>query len=157
MKSEGVLLRFAGVFVAALALYMVAYSWIEHRRTAKGPWRVTFAQGTSGVPVIMIQQSSLGISNVNVNFSGVSAPVDSTNKTQTLTFGSARAVPYPLPFGNCVYQDLTFLPGSVVFEMYGHEIELLPRVLVVDRQEKRWVPNSTIVLQPSTNTRPARP
>ena len=42
------------------------------------------------------------------------------------------------PFGEIVFQDLTFLPGTVTFNFFGHEVELLPRVLIVDKQERDW-------------------
>ena len=55
-------------------------------------------------------------------------------------------MPYEVPFGKCVFMDTTFLPGTVTFELFGHEIELLPRVLIIDRQEHRWQSDAVIVL-----------
>ncbi len=146
-------MRFGGVFLGALVLYGVVYYWIEHRRTAKGPWTVTFTQESSGVPQLIVQQPKLGISNVQIRFLGAGAL---TNATQSLRFDSPRAVPYAVPFGTCVYEDLTFLPGSVVFQMFGHQIELLPRVLIIDQREDSWMPNSTTILEAATNSGPAR-
>jgi len=34
--------------------------------------------------------------------------------------------------------DTTFLPGTVAFQLFGHEIELLPRVLIIDHEEHPW-------------------
>jgi hypothetical protein len=34
--------------------------------------------------------------------------------------------------------DTTFLPGTLTLQVFGHEIELLPRVLVVDLKEHSW-------------------
>jgi len=59
-------------------------------------------------------------------------------------------VPYEVPFGTCVFMDTTFLPGTVTLRLYGHEIELLPRVLVIDQQEHPWISDSTITLHPAT-------
>ena len=42
--------------------------------------------------------------------------------------------------------DTISLPGTVTFQMFGHEIELLPRVLTIDRQEYPWRPEATISL-----------
>jgi hypothetical protein len=44
--------------------------------------------------------------------------------------------------------DLRFLPGTVTFQLYGHEVELLPRALMIDRQEHPWKPDSVINLHP---------
>lgn len=72
----------------------------------------------------------------------------------TLLFAKPQPVPYDVPFGKCVFMDATFLPGTITFELFGHEIELLPRALIIDRQEHRWQPNATIPLPhaPSTPT-----
>jgi hypothetical protein len=45
--------------------------------------------------------------------------------------------------------DTTFLPGTVALELFNHEVELLPRVLVIDRQEHPWLSESTITLHPA--------
>jgi hypothetical protein len=54
-----------------------------------------------------------------------------------------------------VFQDTTFLPGTVVIQTFGHEIQLLPRVLTLDRAEHPWRPGEVIFLtnQPSPATR----
>ena len=69
-----------------------------------------------------------------------------TNVTQTLEFSQARAVPFDVPFGKCVFLDPLFLPGTVTFEMFGHEIQLLPRVLTIDKVEHPWRNGETIRL-----------
>jgi hypothetical protein len=44
--------------------------------------------------------------------------------------------------------DTTFLPGTVSFtNIFGHDIELLPRVLIIDRQEHSWKTGERIVLR----------
>jgi hypothetical protein len=45
--------------------------------------------------------------------------------------------------------DTTFLPGTVTLQVFNHEIELLPRVLVIDGQEHPWLSESTITLHPA--------
>jgi hypothetical protein len=54
-----------------------------------------------------------------------------------------------VPFGQCVFQDAQTLPGTVVFELFGHEIQLLPRVLTIDRVEHPWHSGETITLSKS--------
>jgi hypothetical protein len=61
-------------------------------------------------------------------------------------FREPKLVPYEVPFGQCVFMDTTFLPGTLTLQLFGHEIELLPRVLVVDRQEHPWRPATAITL-----------
>jgi len=124
--------------------YIFFYHVIEHRRSQKGPWRVTFTTNTADVPAIVINQPALAITNVRINFTG-QAP-SSTNSPVTLVFRQPKPVPYEVPFGRCIFMDTTFLPGTITLQLYGHEIELLPRVLVIDRQEHAWRPNNTIAL-----------
>jgi hypothetical protein len=42
--------------------------------------------------------------------------------------------------------DTTFMPGTVTFELFGHEIELLPRALIIDRQDHPWQRDAAITL-----------
>jgi hypothetical protein len=144
MRLEGPARHFILAFLLALAGYIVFYQGIEHRRTRKGPWRVTFTIGSNEVPTIVIDQPRLAITNVQIRFTG--ATLLATNGPATLVFGQPRPVPYEVPFGQCVFMDTTFLPGTVTFQLFGHEVELLPRVLVVDRQEHPWRSGTIIAL-----------
>jgi hypothetical protein len=42
--------------------------------------------------------------------------------------------------------DTTFFPGTVTLRLFEHEIELVPRVLVIDLQEHPWLSESTITM-----------
>ena len=42
-----------------------------------------------------------------------------------------------------------FLPGIVTMNLLNHEIELMPRTLVIDKKEVAWsTPGAQITLQP---------
>jgi len=130
--------------VAVLAAYVVLYYAIEHRRAAKGPWQVTFAQLQGRSPAILINQSGLGITNVQISF-----PVSSNavaKDSVTICFGEAQRTPFDLPLGKCVFLDTVFLPGTVAIEISGHQIQLLPRVLTIDGVERAWVSGENIFL-----------
>jgi hypothetical protein len=144
MKPEGPAKHFLLAFLLALAGYIAFYQIIEHRRTRNGPWQVTFTTGAAGIPAIIINEPKLGITNVQISFAGQTQPA--TNSPITLLFRQPKPVPYEVPFGNCVFMDTTFLPGTITFQLFGHEIELLPRVLVIDRQERPWRTDTTIAL-----------
>ena len=147
MKPEGVAKHFLLAFLLALAVYLLFYQAIEHRRIRKGPWKVTFTTGASEAPAILINQHPLGITNVLIIFSGRTLPA--TNGRVTLAFRQPKPVPYQVPFGNCVFMDTTFLPGTLTFQMFGHEIELLPRVLIIDRQEYIWRSDANFTIPPA--------
>src|ERR1035437_5564679 len=146
MKREGMAKHFILAFLLALAGYAFFYQTIEHRRTRKGPWQVTFARNAAGDPAIIIAQPKLAITNVQISFTV--EPLPDTNASSavasdharpespitnhlppitTLFFAQPLPVPYDVPFGKCVFMDTTFLPGTVTFDLFGHEIELLPR------------------------------
>ena len=144
MKSEGMAKHFALAFLLALAIYVLVYQLIEHRRTRNGPWQVAFTTNSAGAPLVSIAQPSLGVANVQLVFPGGQVPA--INLPVVLTFAEPKPVPFPLPFGQCVFVDSTFLPGTLTFDMFGHEIELLPRVLILDRKEHPWKSDETIVL-----------
>src|SRR6267142_6132974 len=93
---------------------------------------------------MVIDQPKLAITNVEISFP--EQAVNSTQKPRTLVFSQPQPVPYDVPFGKCVFMDTTFLPGTLTFQLFGHEIELLPRVLVLDRQEHAWKSGEIVAL-----------
>ncbi len=120
-------------FVLALGLYILSFSFIQNRRTAKGPWRVVFMTDYAATPGLLVENSRLKISQ-RIMFSG--QKLSQTNLARPFVFDDPTQT--NVPFGQVVFQDLTFLPGTVTLNFSGHEVELLPRVLIVDRQEHDW-------------------
>jgi hypothetical protein len=145
MRTDGLVKHLLVVFVLALGVYALLYGTIEHRRTRKGPWNVTFTR-SDDAPALLINQPRLALTNVQIRFLGSPAP---TNAASTLVFSQPKPVPFEIPFGECVFMDATFLPGTLTFRLFGHEIELLPRVLIIDHEEHPWVSGSTITLPPA--------
>jgi hypothetical protein len=143
MKSSGPLKHFAITFVIALLVYCISYTSCQHRRTHNGPWSVAFTNEAQ-VPTLVINEPNLNIANLKITFPGQSA--SPTNAT--LIFLQPQEPPFDVPFGQCVFEDLTFLPGTVVFKIYDHEIQLLPRVLTIDKKEYPWQSNTTLPLPP---------
>src|SRR3974390_600383 len=101
MKSDGALKHFVLAFLLALVCYALFYYSIEHRRTRKGPWEVTFTNNLAGAPVLVVNQHRLAITNYQITFADQSVP--STNAMGTLLFSQPQPVPYPVPFGKCVF------------------------------------------------------
>ena len=157
MQAKGPVKHFVLAFMLALVGYAAIYQGIERWRARKGPWRVTFAHSSAHAPVTTIDQSALAITNVQIIFTVDKVPTTNAlgafpTETTTLLFTQPRPVPYEVPFGQCVFLDLSSLPGTVTFELFGHEIQLLPRVLIIDRQEYPWRPDATITLHPAPAT-----
>ena len=154
MKSEGLFRYLVIAFVIALVVYFTFFFGIENRRTRKGPWQVTFTNNVSGAPTLVLNQAALAISNLWITFPG--GKWRGTNSPCTIAFAEPRPVPYDTPLGQCLFMDTTFLPGTVVFEIFGHEIQLLPRVLTIDKKERPWQSNTTITLVPTNAQRAKR-
>jgi hypothetical protein len=133
MKRDHLPKLLAVGFGIAVLIYVVAFSWIEHLRTRKGGWQVWFSSDAAGVPTLSVSQPRLGLSNVALVFPDEHVPV--SNLASSVVFDQPVT---NLPFGRIVYLDTTFLPGSIVFNLFGHEVQLLPRVLLVDKQETPW-------------------
>jgi hypothetical protein len=146
MKKENPVKHLAVAFAIALVLYVVSFVWIENRRTRNGPWKVVFTNET-GIPTLIIDEPMLNVSAVRINFPG--QPTSTTNAA--IAFATAREVPFDLPFGKCVFMDPTFQPGTLVFALFGHEIQLIPRVLTIDKREYAWNSGMTMSV---TNTPP---
>lgn len=134
----------AAWFFAVLALYLCVFYSIEYWRERKGPWEVNFAADAAGNPSIVIYQPRLNISSVELLFPGEKAA--KSNFSQRVSFDRPlnKAV-----VGRVLYEDLTVLPGVVTFDLFGHEIELMPRTLVVNRKEVPWKSESVIELWPT--------
>lgn len=147
MKPAGPLKHFAFAFVIAVLLYATVYNGIEKRRSRQGPWQVTFTN-EAGMPTLIVNEPKLHISNLKVNFP--SEPRSST--ISTMVFDQPQPVPFDVPFGQCVFMDTTFQPGTIVFNLFGHEIQLLPRVLTIDKHEYPWQSDTTISLKRDAGT-----
>ena len=140
MKSDNPLKQFAVVFVITLVIYAASYQWIEHKRRVHGPWQITFTTDPAGHPSLIINQPAFGITNSRVILIEETATL--TNAPVSLTLKDPRQTPIDVPFGKLKYMDLTFLPGTLTFELHGHEIELIPRTLYLNRKETPWTPNT---------------
>ena len=163
MKADNPIKHFVLAFIIALIGYAIFYGAIEHRRTRKGPWQIVFTNTANGLPEIVINQSTLAISNVQIVFvqRGSSNTLDSGSVTAAskpvatnglppgtlFDFSRPRNVPFDVPFGKCLFMDTTFLPGTLTFRLFGHEIEFMPRVMVIDHEERPWNSDRTIYLQ----------
>lgn len=141
MKRERLARHLMIAFVAALLIYAVSFSLIQFLRTRKGGWQVTFQSDATGVPAITVSQPRLKISNVSFRFPA--GRITETNLHRTIVFDQPIT---NVPFGQVIYLDTTFLPGSIVFDLFGHEIQLLPRVLMIDRHETPWRSGTTLHL-----------
>jgi hypothetical protein len=135
-------------FVIVLALYLVVFHGIEHLRQRHGPWTARFRTDGRGEPMLVVTQDYLHLSDVKLVFHGE----QTTNAPADVRFDRVKQ---PVPFGTVIYEDLTFLPGVVTFDLFGHEIELLPRALIVNKKIVPWRSGATIELWPTN--KPAVP
>jgi hypothetical protein len=140
---DNILKHAAIAFVAALVVYVGFYSCDAHLRTRKGPWVVEFTQTTNQEPLLVISQEGLGIKNVRVVLEGDTV----TNAAGVLRFEHPARL--GTPYGRVRFHDLTYLPGTITLDVYGHEIELLPRTLFLNTKEVPWRNDSVFVLSPT--------
>jgi hypothetical protein len=133
MKSQNLPKILLIGFGFALVIYIVAFGFIQHRRTHQGPWQVVFMSDHAAKPGLLVKNPKLNISQ-HIAFSDQTVP--ETNFTRSFVFDDPTQT--NVPFGEVIFQDLTFLPGTVTFNFFGHEVELLPRTLIIDKQEHAW-------------------
>jgi hypothetical protein len=150
MNSGAAPKSIALLFVAGLALYLASFYGCEYVRHRQGAWEVQFRTNAAGHPAIVVSQPKLNLSAVQIVFVGEKTP--RIPLPQTVVFKAPRQ---RVPFGRVVFEDLTYLPGVVTFDFFGHEIELLPRVLAVNRREVPW--QSGHVIELSAKDKPAEP
>jgi len=119
-------------FICALVGYIFFYGCDAHLRNRQGPWIVEFQSTTNREPLIIIHHARLGIRNVAVLLKGETI----TNKPVVKDFKSPNEL--EVPYGRVRFHDLTYLPGTITLDVFGHEIEMLPRTLVINTQETAW-------------------
>src|SRR5262245_18262395 len=138
------------LFVAVLGLYLATFYTIERARLRKGPWEVDFQTNAEGNATLVVHQPRLGLADVRIVFHGERATA--TNLPAHVSFDRVKL---STPFGRVIYEDLTFLPGVVTFDLFGHEIELLPRTLIVNKRQVPWQSGAAVDLWPTN--KPAEP
>jgi len=148
MKSGFTAKSIVLLFFAVLGLYLAVFFGIERARQHKGPWQVDFQTSADGRPFLIVSQAKLGLSDVKI----VVHEQNSSNTTGRVSFDQVKRA---VPFGKVIYEDLTFLPGVVTFDLFGHEIELLPRSLIVNKKQVAWKSGLTVDLWPTN--KPAEP
>src|SRR5688572_2449713 len=125
MKSD----RFPRVLIGAAfviaGLYCAVVDGSEGCRKSSGPWQGTFKTNEAG-PVVEIAQPKLNRSAV-LKFPGET--VGATNYPVTVEFDRPKK---GAVFGRVIYEDLMQLPGVVTFDLFGHEVELMRRTLIVN-------------------------
>lgn len=145
MKRDSLLKWAIPMFLIALVGYVILYNFDQRLRDRNGPWETSFLTNSMGECVLEIRQPSLGFNSASLIFAGETSPTNFT--PSILRFAESQPVPAPLPFGQWIYHDLMYLPGVVTMDLFPdlrdgkpvrHEVELLPRVLLVNRKEHRW-------------------
>ncbi len=139
-----------GVFT--LVGYFSVFTWVENNRRKDGPWEITFTQ-VDNSPALLVNHAKLGLTNITIVFPDA---VATTNASQTVRFEHGRVAPFDLPFGECVFLDTLFLPGTVTVKVFSHEIQVMPRTMTINRVEHAWSPGEKILLtnRPPTTLTP---
>lgn len=130
-------------FVLATVGYVFFYSCDARLRTHKGPWVVDFLATTNHEPLLVINQPTLGIQNVRIQIAGEVA----TNTQAGVRFEKPYGI--ELPYGRLRFHDLTYLPGTITLDLFGHEVEMIPRALFVNLKERPWQKDVFILLSPT--------
>ena len=141
MKPDSILKHAAKAFLLAVGAYVLFFSCDSYLRHRRGPWEVTFIASTNGSPALLVNHAAYGLTNRLIVFKGEKA----TNEG-TVVFDAPRKT---VPFGRTRFEDLTYLPGGLVLDLFGHEVEFLPRAMFINLQEVSWTTPSPIVLDAS--------
>jgi hypothetical protein len=144
-RRDGLFRHLALAAGLALVFYIAAFSWIEHRRAVKGPWEIAFISDAAGRPSLQISQPALQISET------LSFPDDTVARTNLAELIKFREATTNLPFGEMLLQDALYLPGTITLRLCGHQIEVLPRTLIVDKTEHPWQAGGEIVVHAAAN------
>jgi len=137
-KPDGIGRHVLAAFVLSLLVYVGGFWGCTHWRLRRGPWELTFAAGETNGATVTVRQSALGIDEVRLVFPEAQV----TNRLPLTIRVATPDDAQGLPFGHVKFLDTTELPGTMTLELFGHEVELLPRVLLLDRVPHPWLPRA---------------
>jgi hypothetical protein len=136
---------FAALFFATLFLYVTLYGGCMAVRQRGGPWVMFQDRMPDGTPVVRLEHHKLlSGGGVTLSFPGEHAPSRFTNAPLMRVFNTPST--NILPFGPVEFVDVTFLPGTIAVDCFGHLIEAVPRTLFIDGREIPWVMGTNIVV-----------
>ncbi len=141
------------IFIATLFGYVTIYGGCQMVRRRGGPWNLTYAIASNGVPELRIEHPKLlGPLPVVLSFPG-----EQPGRTD-LPITAVFSVPITnaMPFGPVIFVDNTVLPGTVTVNCFGHVVEMVPRTLFVDFKEVAWTAGTNIVLNATNKPSPER-
>jgi hypothetical protein len=141
--------QFVATFLVVAAAYFSVFYGIEYLRHRHGPWQATFAVGTDGEPSVTVRQPALGLEGVELRFPGEAT--EWAGGATNVVFGEPGV---EVPFGEVIYEDLTFLPGVVTFNLFGHLVEFMPRVLNLNHREAAWDAAKVHTMDPQDPPKP---
>ena len=131
------------LFLLTLLIYVLLWKGDTYLRTSSGPWELEFSAEGDGTPILMVGHQALGITNTVLRFEGETV----SQEPRTVRFTGPGI---DIPFGEVVFFDTTYLPGTVTLDLFGHVVEFMKRTLVIDYREHAWRSGETIHLDRDT-------
>ncbi len=144
MKQDRLMRHLIIAFALSLALYVTLFWLIERRRVVQTPWVVRMESDGAGLALVEISQESLGLGPVRIQIQGATSPPLASTRIE---FASPKPFPRPLPLGECLFEDLTFFPGTVVLKVADAKIQMLPRALTIGTNEFGWSTSQSIAVE----------
>lgn len=148
-ESEGILKRFGFAFGLVLLCYALMYGCDRHLRLKNGPWDLNFSRESDGTPRLIINQTALGITNVALRLEGEMVRLDPT----LVRFAGSEAV--KIPYGKVQAFYRSYLPGMIRLDLFGHDVEIRQRALILNFDEREWQSDEVITLKPEQKWRAA--
>jgi hypothetical protein len=141
MQSEGIFKPLLIAFGVALLGYGLMFGCDRHLRTHKGAWELTFSMTAEGLPILTIDQPYHRIRKVSLVIEGEQYE----GPTKRLSFDDPSV---SIPFGEIVFLDTTYLPGSISLDLFGHLVDLMPHKITINLKGVPWKEGELIRLRP---------
>ena len=148
-ESEGIGKRFGFAFGLILLCYVLIYGCDRHLRLRNGPWDLHFSREDNGTPRLIINQAALGITNVILRLEGEVVQMEPT----LVRFEGSEAV--KIPYGKVRTFYRSYLPGMIRLDLFGHDVEIRQRTLILNFNEREWQSGEVISLKPEQKWRVA--
>lgn len=123
------------------------YGCDRHLRLKNGPWDLNFSRESDGTPRLVINQAALGITNVILRLEGEIVRLDPT----LVRFEGSESM--KIPYGKVQAFYRSYLPGMIQLDLFGHDVEIRQRALILNCNERGWQSGEIITLKPEQKWR----
>ena len=120
------------ILLITLLVVIAAFIFIIKPIRERSPWNIKF-EISDGIPSIYISNNTPMVPATKIIFSN-----EKINRDLSENIAFEKHNINKIPFGEITFTDVTLFPGRITLKLFNHEIDILPRALIIDKKEYKW-------------------